>query len=287
MAAVEAGSLTAAAVALGTTPSVVSRSIARLEQHLGVPLLHRTTRSLGLTEAGRGYLEKLRQAFGLIDEAERGIQGLGADLRGRVRLSAPTTYGHFRLPPMLRSFAELHPNVEIEVSISNRNVDLAAEGFDLAIRLGNLPDSTLIGRRLEDAPVSVAASPGYLERMGEPATVDDLVMHRCLGFVLPSTGRIIPWIFRQDGVDFDWTPSRSLQVSDDVLGTVSLAIAGLGICQLYDFIVDEKVARGELVEILTPYRGRSRPFSLLYPPQKRLSAAARALIEHIATAARR
>lgn len=144
---VEKGSMTAGAVALGSTPSVLSRAITRLEARLGTQLLRRSTRRLSLTEHGRLYLEQSRAAFLLIDDAERAIQGHGGTLTGHVRLSVPTTYGHYRLPPLLRRFTREHPHVRVELNIANRNVDLVAEGFDLAIRLGELPDSGLVARK--------------------------------------------------------------------------------------------------------------------------------------------
>ncbi|BAV98921.1 LysR family transcriptional regulator [Lysobacter enzymogenes] len=279
IAVVEHGSLTAAAVALATTPSVVSRAVARLEQRLGAQLLRRTTRRQGLTEAGRLYLEQARAAFAQIDEAERAIQGQGGELNGRVRLSVPTTYGHYRLPPLLRRFAERYPRVRVELNIANRNVDLVAEGFDLAVRLGPLPDSGLAARKLEDAALCVVASPDYLRRRGEPRTLDELAAHSLLPFQMPSTGRIAQWQFRQDGRDIDWTPDSPLQVSDDVLGVVSLAEHGLGLCQSYDFVVAQRLAAATLVETLPHLRGRARAFSLIYAPHRRLSAASRALID--------
>lgn len=284
-AVVEQGSFTAAAVALSTTPSVLSRTITRLEARLGVQLLRRTTRSLGLTEAGRGYLEQMRQAFSLIAEAERAIQGQQSELSGGVRLSVPTTYGHYRLPPLLRRFTQRYPQVQVELNITNRNVDLVAEGFDLAIRLGSLPDSGLVARKLEDAALCLVASPEYLEQAGSPQDLDALRRHACLPFVLPSTGRISPWLFRQDGRELQWTPASRLQVSDDVLGVVSLAEQGLGICQTYDFIAAERLRQGRLVEVLPQLRGGSRPFSVIYAPHRRLSAACRALVEELVSAA--
>ena len=277
--AVERGSLTAAATALATTPSAISRAIARLETRLGEQLLRRTTRRLGLTEAGRVYLEQSRAAFALIDDAERRIQGQGGELTGSVRLSVPSTYGHYRLPARLQAFAQRHPQVRIELSIANRNVDLVAEGYDLAIRLGDLPDSGLVARKLEDAPACLVASPDYLQRAGLPHSIDDLARHHCLSFVMPSSGRVFPWLLREDGRDRDWTPAGALRVSDDPLGMVSLAEQGMGICQSYDFIVGERLRAGRLIEVLPQSRGRSRAFSLIYAPHRQLSAAARALIE--------
>lgn len=279
LAVVEHGSFTAGAVALSTTPSVLSRAVTRLEARLGRQLLQRTTRRVGLTDAGRLYREQVRTAFGLLDDAERDVLAQDGALAGRVRLSVPTTYGHYRLPPVLARFAQQYPQVQVELNITNRNVDLVAEGFDLAIRLGQLPDSGLVARKLEDAPLLLVAAPDYLQRRGTPQTLDDLQQHLCLPFVMPRTGRLAPWIFRDGGRDVDWLPRSSIETSDDVLGVVSLAEQGIGICQSYEFIVRERLQRGELVEVLPQLRGRSRPFSVIYAPHRRQSAAARAMIE--------
>ncbi|MBD9467633.1 LysR family transcriptional regulator [Pseudoxanthomonas sp. PXM01] len=288
VAVVDHGSLTAAAVALSTTPSVVSRAVARLEARLGGQMLRRTTRRIGLTEAGRLYVEQARAAFHLIDDAERAVQGEAGTLTGQVRISVPTTYGHYRLPALLRGFVQRHPQVRVEVNIANRNVDLVAEGFDLAIRLGELPDSGLVGRKLEDASLSVVASSDYLAAHGTPTSLAALALHTCLPFVLPSSGRVAPWLFRVEGDDVDWTPASRIEVSDDVLGVVSLAQAGVGLCQSYDFIVDAPLQRGaDLVRVLPQLAGRTRPFSLIYAPHRRLSAASRALIDALVEATSR
>lgn len=280
---VEKGSMTAAAVALATTPSVLSRAITRLEARLGVQLLRRTTRRLSLTEPGQRYLEQARAAFTLIDDAERSVQGAGdGELSGRVRLSVPTTYGHHRLPAALKRFRQQYPKVRIELGITNRNVDLVAEGYDLAIRLGPLPDSGLVARQLEDAPLCLVAAPDYLARAGTPQTIAALAQHACIPFVMPSTGRVAPWVFMEDGREVDWTPPADLQVAEDVLGVVSLAAHGMGICQTYDFIAQDLIRQGRVVEVLAQARGRSRPFSLIFAPHRSLSAASRALIDFLA-----
>ncbi|HDR2621679.1 TPA: LysR family transcriptional regulator [Enterobacter chuandaensis] len=280
---VEHGSFTAAAVALSTTPSVLSRAVSRLEVRLGRQLLQRTTRRVGLTEAGRIYLEQARSAFSLLDEAERDGRGQGGDLTGRVRISVPTTFGHYCLPPLLARFSRHYPRVKVELNITNRNVDLIAEGFDLAIRLGQMPDSGFVARKLQDAALLLVASPAYLQRMGMPQTLDELQQHMCLPFIMPRTGRIAPWVFRVGERDVDWLPASTIETSDDVLGVVSLAECGMGICQSYEFIVRERIQRGQLVEVLPQLRGRSRPFSLIYAPHRRQSAATRAMIDLLTT----
>lgn len=288
VAVVDKGSITAGAVELGTTPSVLSRAIARLEARLGAQLLRRTTRRLSLTEAGQLYLEHARGAFGLIDQADRAVQGHGGDsLSGRVRISVSTTYGNYRLPVLLKPFLVAHPQVQVELNISNRNVDLVAEGFDMAIRLGQLPDSGMVGRRLEDPAMCLVASPDYLARMGVPNSVDELERHELLSFVMPSTGRAAPWMLRDaTGADLDWPVPARMRVSDDVLGVVALAEQGLGICQCYRFVAAQRLASGRFVELLPLLNGRSRPCSLIYAPHRRLSAASKALIEALIDEAR-
>ncbi|MYM67973.1 LysR family transcriptional regulator [Pseudoduganella sp. FT55W] len=276
---VDKGTISAAAVALGTTPSVLSRAVARLEARLGVQLMRRTTRRLSVTEAGNLYVEQARNAFGLIADAERAISGQGGALSGKVRISVPTTYGHYRLPGLLRPFMERHPQVMIELSINNRNVDLVDEGYDMAIRLGELADSGLVAKRLGDEMVCLVAAPEYVRAAGMPRSLEELSHHACLPFIMPSTGRQSPWLLRVDGKDIDWQPPARMQVTDDVLGVVSLAQQGLGICQTYRFVAEERLRSGQLVEVLPELSGRSKPFSLIYPPHRRMSAASRALID--------
>lgn len=274
----EHASFTAGAVLLGSTPSVLSRAVTRLENRIGAQLLRRTTRRVALTDTGRQYLEQARAAFALLGDAEREARGAANGLTGRLRLSVPTTWGHYRAPALVTRFRRLHPGVSVEMNITNRNVDLVAEGFDLAVRLGEFAASGLVARKLADEPLCLVAAPDYLERMGAPQGLAALEAHTCLPFVLPSTGRIAPWVFRDQGADIEWTAPSALAVSDDVLGVVSLAVAGAGIAQTYDFIVRDRIDRGDLVELLPQLRGRSRPFSVVYAPHRRQAAATRALI---------
>ncbi|RYX97034.1 MAG: LysR family transcriptional regulator [Comamonadaceae bacterium] len=285
LAVAEHGSFTAAAVVLSTTPSVLSRSVSRLEARLGSQLMRRTTRHLVLTPAGRRYQEQARTAFALLDDAEREVLGQEGEMKGHIRLSVPTTYGHYRLPALLTRFSRQYPGVKIELDITNRNVDLVAEGFDLVIRPGDFPDSGLVARKLEDAALCLVASPGYLREAGAPQSLENLREHACLPFVMPSTGRLAHWLFRDvnnvqsGGSDIKWLASPTLQVSGDVLGVVSLALQGNGICQSYDFVVREHLESGRLTEVLPQLRGSTRPFSVVYAPHRSQSAATRALID--------
>jgi DNA-binding transcriptional LysR family regulator len=279
--AAELGSFTGAAEALGLTQGAVSRAIARLEARLGVLLFRRSTRSVQLTDDGALYRSQCQQALDQIAEAERAITGHQREPAGLLRISAPTTYANHRLMPLLPGFSERYPQVAVEVNISNRNIDFVEEGYDLAIRLGELRDSQLIARRLEDATLGVFASPAYLGRHGVPDSLAALRAHRCIQFVLPSTGRPMPWILREGGQDVDFAFTSRLRVHDDVLGAVHWARAGGGLFQIYHFIADEFVKRGELVEVMQAHAGRSRPFSVLYPHNRHLSARVRALVDYL------
>lgn len=278
-AAFELGSFSKAARRLGVTPQAASRSVARLEETLGVVLFRRTTRSLTPTDSARAYYQTARQALDLLARAETDLTQQDAVRSGVVRLSAPTTFGHHRLLPSLAAFRERYPAVELEIHIGNRNVDFAREGYDLAIRLGQIREHGLVARKLGDYAVGVYASPSYLARRGVPRSPTHLSHHDCIAFVMPSTGRLMPWSFVPEPTT--WTPRAPLRCSDDALATITLARAGLGLVQIYDFLVEKDVERGLLVEVLRDYRGKSRPFSLIYPQAPKPSAAARALIDYL------
>ncbi|MFO0548441.1 MAG: LysR family transcriptional regulator [Polyangiaceae bacterium] len=275
-AVVEEGSFSLAARRLGVTPAAVSRAIARHEGQLGAPLFRRTTRSVRLVAGARDYYAQCKRALELIESAEAAFGEDDPTPRGLVRISAPTTFGHSRLLPLLARFRELHASVDVELHLGNRNVDLVAEGFDLAIRMGELPDSSLVARKLCDATLGVFASPHYLALRGTPKRASELGEHAIIGFVRPSTGRVLPWLFEERKRPFEWHPPKALRISDDFNGCVTLACAGGGLVQAYHFLVAAHVDAGRLVEVLPSLAGRSRPFHLVSPPGGS-SKAARAL----------
>lgn len=279
--AAEAGSFTAAALAASVTPAAVSRSVSRLEKRLGVRLFVRSTRSIRLTESGKRYFEQCRQALNQLVDAERKVTGEQVQPAGTLRISAPTTYGHHRLLPLLPAFRAKYPLIKLEVHISNRNIDLHDENYDLAIRVRTQPDSTMTARLLEDAPLVVVASPVYLKRAGVPLQLADLEQHDCIQFDLPSSGRRISWLFNEDGHEKEILTIGNYACSEDVLGGVTLAKAGAGLFQTYRFIVEKELADGSLVEVLQSFGGRSRPYSLLYPHGRLLPSRVRAFIDFI------
>jgi DNA-binding transcriptional LysR family regulator len=279
--AAEHGGFTAAALVAGVTPTAVSRSISRLEARLGLRLFVRTTRSVKLTEVGRTYFEQCRLALAQLVEAEREAMGRQAEAAGTLRISIPTTYGHHRVLPLLPAFRLAHPGVKVHVHLSNRNIDFVEEGYDMAIRVRAQPDSTLIARHLENAPLVVVATRQYLKQAGTPKTLDDLAQHECIQYELPSSGRRIAWLFTEAGKQRDILADGALSSSDDVLAGVTLAKHHGGLFQTYRFIVEKELASGELVEVLKPFNGRSRPFTLLYPSGRHLPLRMRVFVDFL------
>ena len=284
--AAELGSFTSAAKALGLTPASVSRSIRRLEIRLGVRLFNRTTRSVRLTPGGELYHAQCQQALEQIVEAERTLTGHQTKPKGLVRVSVGTVYGHHRVVPMLPGFMAAYPDVVVELNVSNRNIDFIEDGYDLAIRLGEPRDSRLVSRKLEEATVGVFGSPAYLKHRRRPRTLDELNHHDLIQFIRPSTGRPMPWIFRsREGQNLEFSFKSRQRVHEDVLAGLGWAIAGGGLFQIYHFVAREAVKAGQLVEVMQEWSGRSRPFHVLYPQNRHLSARVRAFIEHLAKAA--
>jgi DNA-binding transcriptional LysR family regulator len=287
--AAELEGFTEAARALGITAAAVSRSISRLEARLNVRLFTRTTRKIRLTDEGRAYFEECRQALAQIEEAERAIGGEHAEPSGVLRVSVSTTYGHYRVLPLLPKFAARYPKLSVEINLSNRNIDFVEEGYDLAIRLGIPQDSRLVARTLEDATLGTFAAPKYLKKHGTPKTIEALRQHECLQFVLPSTGRGMSWRFRDPSTDTDveFAFEGRVRVHDDVLGCVTLAREGGGLFQIYHFVAKRHVADGELVEILKTFNGRTRPFCALYPQNRHLSPKVRMFVDFLVEQLRR
>ncbi|MDH1524532.1 LysR family transcriptional regulator [Achromobacter mucicolens] len=277
--AAELSSFTAAANAAGVTPAAVSRSVSRLEARLGIRLFVRSTRHIRLSDEGRAYFEQVRPAIAQLVDAERQVGGQGA--AGRLRISLPTPYAHYRVLPLLPAFRGKYPNVDVHVHISNRNVDFADDGYDLSVR-GRAPDdSALIARKLEDAELVVVGAPEYLRRRGTPQALEDLAAHDCIQFDRPSSGRRIPWTFQVDGEAVDIVTDGAYGTGEDVLGGVTLARAGAGLFQTYRFVVEDDLREGRLIEVLQQHGGSTRPFVLLYPHARHVSRRVRAFADFL------
>ena len=247
-------------------------------------LFVRTTRQIRLTDGGRAYLAQCRAALNQLQEAERELTGTQTEPSGLVRISVPTTFGQYALLPLLPAFRARYPHIQLEVQLSNRNIDFVADGFDLAVRAREQADSGLIARKLMDAELVVVATRPYLKQRGTPKTLADLAQHDCVQFVLPSSGQRVQWAFRNGEQDVELTTQGNITCLDDILACVTLAKAGAGLVQTYRFIVDEDIRQGRLVEVLKPYGGRSRPFSLMYLRDRYMPLRVRVFVDHLCNA---
>ena len=283
---VERGSFTAAANTLGITPAAVSRSVARLEARLQARLFVRSTRRILLSEAGRAYYQHCRMALSQLLEAERELSGQQSDPVGLLRISMPSSYGPYRVLPLLPRFRERYPGVRVEAHVSNRSIDFAEEGYDVAIRVRPPEDSSLIVRPLESVPLVVVATPECLQRHGRPEHPEDLLAMDCVQFMQPKNGRPMPWEFRVDGKELRLETRGNLLCSEEILSCVSLARAGGGFFQSMRFLVEEDIAQGRLIPVLEDYAGSIRSVSLLYPHRRHTPLRVRAFVEFLVQALR-
>jgi DNA-binding transcriptional LysR family regulator len=257
LAVVEARSFSRAARRLGRSQPAMSRAVAALETRLGVRLLDRTTRRMRLTEAGAAYAARCRDALEALRAAETDAREAASALRGRVRISAPPTFARIRLGPLLADLAAAHPRIETEWVLSDRNVDLGAEGFDAAIRLGSLPDSSLAARRIARERNVLCASPAHLARDGVPTRVEDLARRNCL--VLAGDRVHAVARFRVNGA-LRRIPLTGNLASNDLGLLHEAARAGLGIAVLPSWLVADDLRTGALTELLP--RARLAPIDV-------------------------
>ena len=273
-AVVEHRSFTAAAEALGLSKSTVSKAVARLEARLGQALFHRTSRRLALTEAGKPLAERAARILAEARAAEEAARDGGAALAGRIRLAAPLGFGIANIAPLVADFLAAHPGIEIDLGLSDARIDIVADGFDLALRIADLPDSSLRARRLCGIQTHLVAAPAYLAAAGEPRHPADLARHALLTY----TNAPGPWRFHgPDGEELSVRPAGPLAVNSGEAMLPAL-VAGLGIARLPDFIVGASLATGALREILVPWRGPPTGLHLLTPPSALRPARVEALI---------
>lgn len=280
VAVVEAGSFSAAAARLGRAKSAVSRQVAALEAHLGAQLLNRTTRRLSLTEAGREFYERAQRILADLAEAEQSVAAEQTALRGRLRLAAPLSFGLLHLAPALEAFLQQHPELVLDLDLDDRRINLVEEGFDLALRIGELADSTLVARPLAPIRMVLCASPDYLRRHGTPRTPADLGFHA--GLVYGNIPEAQQWRFLDAAgkTHSVKVPARLRANNGDVL--VQAALAGLGVVVSPSFIAHRALAAGQLVPLLPEYQAPGTTAYAVYPSRRHLPQRVRALIEFLA-----
>ena len=274
----ETGSFAEAASRLNIANSVVSKRIKDLEGYLGTLLLQRTTRHLNLTEAGYAYVEHARKFLDELAEVEENLRYRNENPVGEIKISAPLSFGNKFLGPAIADFLDKYPDVMVKLIVNDRTVDIAAEGFDLAIRIGALEDQSMMVRKLAQSRRIVVASPAYLEKHGRPKTPEDLAQHNCLSFSGLHDGKA--WPFQRDGKEY-WQRVGGRFVADSGTLLCEAAIRGCGITILPTFIVGEHIGNGELEPLLEDFESPPLAIQAVYQHKRYLSAKTRKLIDHL------
>lgn len=271
----ETHSFTLASKKLGISTAQVSRQVSKLEQKLNIKLFYRTTRKVSLTQEGQVFYQHCRGVLDGLDAAVQAITNLQSKPYGRVKITAPVTFGEKKILPLVNDFALKYPDIKVVAHLNNRQIDLVDEGYDLAIRLGKLSDSSMMAKKLADRRNYVCASPSYLEKYGTPHTLLELAEHNCL------LGTIDYWRFNELGKEKNSRVNGSIRLNSGV-GLLDAALKGLGIVQLPDYYVKDYLKTGELVSMLDEYRQPGEGVWAVYPNNRHLSPKIRLLVDYLA-----
>ena len=275
---VENDSLAGAARSLNVSPSVVSKQLSALEDRLGVRLINRTTRRISVTQEGTAYYESCKRIITDVAEAENAASSAHAAPRGLLKITAPVTFAHRHLTPHLPKFLDMFPEVEVQVQVNDRVVDLVDEGIDLAIRISQLKDSSLIARRLAPNRRYIAATPEYLKKNGTPNAVDDLKEHRLITW--PPGNPLNDWHFLINGIERIMKVNGAIAVNEgDGILTTLLAGGGLGMTQ--EFLAGPYVREKKLVPLLEEFVREDNPIYAVYPSNRHLSPKVRAFVDFL------
>ena len=280
VAVMEAGSFTGGAERLGTSSGQASKLISRLETELGVRLLNRTTRSISATEAGQAYFERLRLLLDEYDHLDMAVRNASQMPRGRLRLTAPHSFGVIELAPALNDFATRYPEIALDVSFSDRVANLVDEGFDMAVRIGRPADSNLVARKLCDVRIVIVGAPAYLDRMGDPAGPEELTGHDCI--IDTNLREPDRWPLRSRGGEILAAPIRGRIRYSNAEACLRAAEAGLGLACLPSFVAGASIRAGRVRRILQVHETMPFVVHALYPHSRHLAAKVRALVDFLA-----
>ena len=274
VAVAECGQFTAAAERLSLSSSQVSRQIARLEERLQTRLFYRSTRRVALTEAGQTFLQHCQRLQDAREEALRAVGDLGSEPKGLLRMTCAVAYGERFIVPLVTDFMLQHPQLRVDIELSNRTLDLLHDGLDLAIRLGRLQDSRLVATRLAPRQMYLCAAPAYLQRYGRPHSLSELARHNCL------IGSSDLWSLQASGRDSSLRVQGNWRCNSGQ-AVLEAALRGLGLCQLPDYYVLEHLRSGALVSLLDNQQPPDTAVWALYPQQRHLSPKVRQLVEFL------
>jgi len=273
VATVDDGSFTAAAARFDMSAVMVGKHIAFLEERLGARLLTRTTRRQSLTEIGEQYVEQCRVILAQVRDAESGAEAMRLVPRGRLRITAPVTFGSESLSPLVPRYLAAHPEVSIDLDLNDRTVDIVEDGYDCAIRIGDLDDSGLVARPLKAYRMMICASPDYLKRHGVPMVPGDLARHECLDFM--HWKKLVRWRLRGDGAEVKSSRFRS----NNGQSLKQAAVAGFGVVMQAEVMLIEEVRAGRLVSLLEDYVPEPRPMHLMYSKDRQATPKLTTFIE--------
>lgn len=276
---IETQSFTQAANQQNISVAMASKLVSQLEEHLKTRLLQRTTRKIVPTEAGMLYYQRCQAILLDLSEADSSISNMATSLQGNLLISVPRDFGLLYISPNLPKFIELHPNLHVEIEFEDKRVDLVAEGYDLALRIGYMQDSSLVARKISSSPMHFVASPSYLESRGTPLTPDDLEYHQ--GLLYKSSLNQVHWQSTKAN-QIQRYKIQSKVVSNNGMALLEMTKAGLGISNSPSFFVKEALASGELVEILSEYKQKPLDIYVVYLNRRHLPAKVRAFIEFLA-----
>lgn len=280
---VRARSFSQAASEAGLTPQAVSKAIRQLEAYLGVRLFHRTTRSLTPTDDGLRLFELADPGLRLLDEALDQVQSSRLEVEGLIRIAAPSSVGIGVLVPLIKEFQERFPSTHFDVRLEDQFTDLVEAKIDVAFRAGNPPERNLVSRRLTDIPLVVCAAPSYLAKYGRPTNLAQLLMHRCTGFRQPNTGRMVPWELHLDGGTV-YQDVPAVLSFNNVEAEVAAVVAGIGIGQLSQYMINDALADGSLVAILPRLTTANKGLYMYYQQRTQMPLRVRNFIDFIAQA---
>lgn len=279
-AVVDAASFVGAGDALNMSKAAVSRHISDLEQRLGVRLMHRTTRKLSLTSEGEVFLARSREILASIEASEAELSTRSVTASGLLKISVPVSFGIRHLAPLWSEFLAKHPQVTLDVQLADRVIDLVEEGFDLAVRIARLPDSSLISRQLASTRLVLCAAPSYLKRRGTPQHPSELTQHEVVSYSLMAMGDQWQFIGPEGPVSAKVHPRMWSNNGDTC---ISAALQGAGIQLQPTFLIEQQLASGQLVEILPQYRSVELGIYAVYPSRKFVLPKVRALVEFLST----
>ena len=278
---VETGSFSAVAREANVGQPAVSKQIAALEEHLRAQLLHRTSRNLSLTEAGQIYYEATVRLLGDLDDAEQAVGRGQTQPSGLLRVALSAGFGRLVVVPLLPTFHTRYPEIVADLIVSDRYVDLVEDGIDVAIRLGELDDSSVIARRIGVSPRVTVATPAYLERTGAPATPYDLDRHACIAFTFQRRPR--DWVFAGPEGPVRHSPKGPVR-ANDAENIRAAVLAGLGLAQTPHWLFDAELSSGEVCEVLADYPAERPPIHAVFPAGRKPASRVRVFIDHIAEA---